>query len=217
VAPAAGERPKDFRRRELAPTGAQAGRSRRRWRPRLRLSKIAPILVVLGLVGFGLGPGRQWINDHVGSLIGTAKQHVSQSFAPVSPVSATSSSAAPDHSAKLAIDGVSNTWWQSADTKDGIGQTITVKFANPTNIDRIAILSGVPGANFRTEARVRTMTVTVNGQSGAQIGFNDIGTFQNTSVKLRDVSSVTFVIVASYPGQSGHAIAITELEFDQLQ
>jgi hypothetical protein len=215
--PTAGDRPKDFRKREIRPDdepGTPGKKPKRRWRfPRPQLSRVAPILLILGMLGYGIGPGRLWLTQHASELFGKAKSNLSNNYAPVAPVAATTSSTAPTHDAKLLIDGVKDTWWQSADAAHGVGQTMTVTFPNPVNIDRIAILSGVAGQDYRTQARVQTLAVTVDGQPGPQINFTDTADFQNEAVTLHGVTSISFVVVTSYRGQKGGAIAIRELEF----
>ncbi|CAN5548340.1 zinc ribbon domain-containing protein [soil metagenome] len=219
---AAGARPDGFRTRlEVvgATPAATAVKKRRRLRmpSSLPLSRIAPILIVLGLVGIGIGPGRQWATQHLSSVLGQAKAHVSAKYVPVVPLSATASSTAKGHKPALAIDGVIQTWWQSADHPQGIGESITIKFANPVSLDRIGLLSGVAGDKYRSQARPRTITVTADGKPAGQISFEDKADFQNAALALRGVTTVTFVVTASYPGQAGHAVAVRELQFFELQ
>jgi ribosomal protein L40E len=217
--PTAGERPKNFRRREVAPDepAMESGKKPKRgWRlPRPQLSRVAPILIVLGMLGYGIGPGRLWLTQHGSEWFGKAKSGLSNNYVPVAPISATTSSIAPTHDAKALIDGVKDTWWQSGDANHGVGQSMTVTFANPVDIDRIAILSGVAGQDYRTQARVQTLALTADGKPEPQITFNDTADFQNTTVTLRNVTSISFIVVGSYRGQKGGAIAIRELEFFQ--
>ncbi len=208
--PAAGDRPTGFRGRD-----AKTTRRRGLHLPRLPLSKLAPVLVVLGVAGIGVGPGRQWVTQRFDTVFGKAKQHVTATYVPVVPVSATASSAASAHKSKLVVDGVKDTWWQSADHPGGIGESVTIRFANPVDIDRIGVLCGEPGGKYRIQARPRTVNVTADGKPGGQISFTDKADFQNSSVTLRQVRSVTLVVTASYPGQKGHAVAIRELQFFQ--
>jgi hypothetical protein len=212
--PTAGDRPRGFRRREPEPT---AGKRRRR-RFKLPLSKAAPILMVLSLVGIGLGPARNWVSSHVSSLLGTAKNKVSGHYVPVVPLSAAASTSASGHSPKLLIDGVQDTWWQSKGHPDGVGETMTIKFANPVDIGQIGVLSGPKGDKYRTEARPRTIQITTDGKPHGQVSFDDKADFQHARVSLHNVSSITLVVTAAYPGQGGHhAIAIRELQFFEFK
>lgn len=218
--------PRPFRRRRAAPVAGQRPRrfhhheSRRvstRRRVRLPVAKAAPLLAVLGLVGIGLGPARGWVSHHVSVLLGDAKRRISEHYTPVVPAGATASSSAPGHGAALAVDGVKDTWWQSAGHPDGVGETITVRFAGPVDVEQIGLLAGEPGGRYRSESRPRTVVLTVSGRSAGQVGFDDTADFQHRSVRLHDVSSVTLVITAAYPGQAGRALAIRELQFFTLQ
>jgi len=182
------------------------------------LSKAAPVLAVLSLVGIGLGPARSWISRNASSLLGTAKKKVGERYVPVVPLSASASTSGAGHGPKLLIDGIKDTWWQSKGHPDGIGETMTIRFANPVDIGQIGLLGGPKGDKFRTEARPRTMQITTDGKAHGQVSFDDKADFQHKTVHLRNVSSITFVVTAAYPGQGGgHAIAIRELQFFSLQ
>ena len=168
-------------------------------------------------MGIGIGPARLWLTQHAGDLIGKAKKHVTQNLTPVSAVSASASSSASGHPAALLIDGVSTTAWQSAAHAGGIGESVTITFANPVDIDNIEILDGLDADKYLTQARLRTASVTADGKAAGDISFNDKADLQGASVKLRGVTKVTLVITATYPGQQGQAVAIRELEFRVLQ
>lgn len=214
----AGERPRNFRSREAVAPAATEQKKRRTWRlpSRLPLSRFAPVLVVLGLVGIGLGPARFWITQQADKLLGNAKHHVQATYAPVVPVAAGSSSTAKGHRAAAAIDGVKQTWWQSDGHANGIGESITVRFANPTDLDAIGVLSGVDGEKYRAQARPQTLTVTADGKPAGQITVKDKADFQTAKIKLRGVTRLTVVITSSFPGQKGNAVALRELQFFQL-
>lgn len=214
--PAAGDRPRGFRRREEIAT--RTGGTRRRLRFKFPLAKAAPILMVLSLIGVGLGPARSWITRNASELFGTAKKKVSGHYVPAVPLSAVTSTSARGHGPKLLIDGVKDTWWQSKGHPDGIGETLTIKFANPVDIGQIGLLGGPKGDKYRTEARPRTIQITTDGKPHGQVSFDDKADFQPKRVNLRNVSSITLVITAAYPGQGGgHAIAIRELQFFSFQ
>ncbi|HEY3713810.1 MAG TPA: zinc-ribbon domain-containing protein [Jatrophihabitantaceae bacterium] len=209
--PAAGDRPRGFRRKE-------AGRRRKRRFFSVPLAKAAPILMVLSLVGIGLGPARSWISQHASSLLGTAKKKVSGHYVPVVPLSASASTSATGHGPKLGIDGIKDTWWQSRGHPDGVGETMTVRFATPTDIDQIGLLAGPNGDKFRTQGRPRTMEITTDGKPSGRVAFDDKADFQTKKVHLRNVTSITLVITAAYQGQGkGKAVAIREVQFSAFQ
>ena len=214
----AGERPGGFRdhSRHSADGAAAPPKKRRRLPRAIKLGKTAPLFVVLGLAGIGLGPARSWLTEHVFTLFGKAKSTLNQHYVNVTPVGATGSGE-KDHGAPLAVDGLSNTYWACSDHADGVGDTITVTFATPVDIDQIGLLSGADANTFRASARPHDLTVTGGGTGAsggpATLTFDDTGDFQNRSVTLRNVTEVTFVVKDSYPGQQKHDLAVREIQF----
>jgi hypothetical protein len=191
-----------------------AGQRIRRVRPprRLALSRFAPLLAVLGLIGVGLGPARTWLTVHAFGLEHRAQGQLSQHYTNVVPVSSSASSSAPGHPASLAIDGVQQTYWLTGGGT-GAGATLTVRFASPQRIDRVGLLSGEPGGDYRRQARPRAIEFFTGGPSPITLSFDDTLSFQNRPVSLRGVTKITVVIKNMYPGQDGQAVALRELEF----
>lgn len=214
----AGERPGGFLDHSNQSPGAQAAppRKRRRLPRAIKLGKAAPVFVVLGLVGIGLGPARAWVTDHVFTLFGKAKSTLNQHYSNITPVGATGSGE-KDHGAGLAVDGLSNTYWACSDHADGVGDTITVTFATPVDIDQIGLLSGADPSSFRASARPHDLTVSGGGTGAsggpATLTFDDTADFQNRAITLRHVTSVTFTVKDSYPGQQKHDLAVREIQF----
>jgi hypothetical protein len=191
-----------------------AGHRARQVKPprRLALSRIAPVLLVASLLGVGLGPARGWITAHAFGLEHRAQAQVSQRYTNVVPVSASASTAVPGHGAKLAIDGIQQTYWRT-ETGQGIGARLVVHFASPQNIDRVGLLSGEPGAGYRAQARPQTIELIADGGRPVRLSFDDTPGFQNRAVSLRHVTAITIVISDAYPGQQGQAVALREIEF----
>ena len=224
---AAGERPAGFRRHDAPEAAAtQSGGSlpaaaKRRPRfhrnKRLPLSRLAPLLAILAICGIGLGPGRAWLTTKVFGVVQSAQQRLHEQYVSDSPVSATASSSLPGHAAQLAIDGVSTTYWATDDKGDGVGDTLTVRFANPVQISRVGLLSGEPGAAFRSEPRPESMTLAATGDTPARISFTDSAQFQNAQVSLKNVTVLTITFDSVYLGQQGHDMAVSEIQFFTLQ
>src|ERR1039457_6426383 len=191
-----------------------AGQRMRRAKTPLRgtLSRFAPLLLVVGLLGVGLGPARMWLTVHVFGLAHRAQVQLSQRYTNVAPISASASSAAPGHPAKLAIDGIQQTYWLTG-AGSGAGASFTVRFASPQRIDRVGVLSGEPGGDYRTQARPQTIELLVGGRSPVSLPLDDTLGFQNRPVSLRGVTVITVVVKNVYPGQNGQAVALRELEF----
>jgi hypothetical protein len=180
-----------------------------RW---LALSRFAPVLVVAGLVGVGLGPARGWVTGHLFGLESKVVNHFHQRYVDVVPVSASASSAAPGHGAKLAVDGIQQTYWLSS-PRDGAHARLVIVFASPQNIDQVGLLPGEPGGSYRDEARPQTVKVSAPGESPVLLSFDDSAGFQDRPVSLRGVTKVTVTIKHVYAGQKGQAVAIREFEF----
>ncbi len=206
---AAGERPGNFRRHDAVPR--PAGRKGGFRKPRMALSRFAPLLIVAGLLGIGLGPARTWITAHLFGLERTAQAKLSEHYVSVAPVGAVASSAVAGHAAGLAVDGVSDTYWASAAA--GTGAQLTVTFGAPVKIDRIGLLSGEPGGDYRADARPHTLEVSAPGGQPVDLSFDDSPAFQNRSASFVNVTELVVVVKDVYPGQRSQAAALSEIQF----
>jgi ribosomal protein L40E len=207
----AGERPHGFRDHQN--TSATAAKKRGLRLPRhIKLGRLAPLLIIAGLAGVGLGPARTWVTDEVNALLGKAKARVNQHYASVTPVGAAAVSE-PGHPAASAIDGLNNTFWASSQHADGVGEVLTIRFASPVDIDQIGILSGADAQHYRGYARPRDLVVTAAGTAPVTLAFDDSADFQSRAAGLRHVSTVTITVKDAYPGQQQHDLAIRDLEF----
>lgn len=207
----AGERPTGFRDHHGAGSG-QPGKRRVRLPRHLKLGRLAPILLIAGLAGIGLGPARTWVTNEVNTLLGKAKARVNQHYVNVTPVGASAVSQ-KDHGAALAIDGLNNTYWATSKHPDGTGEAVTITFSAPVDIDQIGILSGADAQNFRAFARPHELVVTAAGASPETLTFDDSADFQSRGATLRKVTTVTITIKDAYAGQKQHDLAIRDLEF----
>jgi hypothetical protein len=208
---AAGERPTGFRDHHGSGSG-HTGKGRLRLPRHIKLGRLAPILIIAGLAGIGLGPARTWVTNEVNTLLGKAKARVNEHYVNVTPVGASAVSQ-KDHGAALAIDGLNNTYWASSQHPDGVGEALTITFSAPVDIDQIGILSGADAQNFRAFARPHDLVVTAAGAAPETLAFDDSADFQNRGVTLRKVTSVTITVKDAYAGQKQHDLAIRDLEF----
>ncbi|MGE5290873.1 MAG: hypothetical protein ACM3ML_27500 [Micromonosporaceae bacterium] len=83
----------------------------------------------------------------------------------------------------------------------------------PEDIDRVGVLLGEPGGDYRTHARPRSITLMTGGHRPVVLSFDDAPAFQKRAVSLRGLTSITVVIRSVYPSQKGQAVAMRELEF----
>ncbi len=179
---------------------------------RVALSRFAPLLLVAGLLGIGLGPARAWLTVHALGLDHRARAELSQHFEDVVPISASASSSAHGHPARLAIDGIQQTYWLTRGAS-GTSARLRIRFASPQRIDRVGLLSGEPGGAYRARARPQTIELSAGQHRPVTLSFDDTSGFQNRPVSLRQVTVITVVIKEAYPGQKGQAVALRELEF----
>jgi hypothetical protein len=204
----AGERPK-VRRRMIGGAGPGWLTS---W-----VTKLILIAVVALVVLTFIGPwhhslrhtANRWYHDVVGAVHPT--------YNAVSLVSATATSSAPGHPADLAIDGKSNTSWQSAGVGSGVGQALAIKIDGPINVDKVGFLNGdddVPGA-FLSQPRPETVKLAFAGQHPftKTITLKNTASFQTHSVSAKGSVALTITIMSVYPSsQGGKNVAITEVE-----
>ena len=207
----AGERPAGFRDHHGASSG-RTGKRRLRLPRHIKLGRLAPILLIAGLAGIGLGPARTWVTNEVNTLLGKAKARVNQHYANVTPVGASAISQQA-HGAALAIDGLDNTYWATSKHPDGVGEAVTITFSAPVDIDQIGILSGADAQNFRAFARPHDLVVTAAGAAPETLTFDDSADFQSRGATLRKVTTVTITVKDAYAGQKQHDLAIRDLEF----
>ncbi|MGH6655749.1 MAG: NADase-type glycan-binding domain-containing protein [Actinocrinis sp.] len=213
---AAGDRPAGFRDHSINSQNSDAPDARKRrglhFPRHIKLGRLAPVLIIAGLAGIGLGPARTWVSTEISTLFGRARATVNQHYTNVTPVGASASSEA-GHGAGLAVDGLNNTYWASSQHPDGAGDTITVTFASPVDIDQIGILSGADAKDFRASGRPHDLVVTVQGASPVEVSLDDSSDFQSRAATLRHVTTVTITVKDAYPGQKHHDLAIRDLEF----
>ena len=217
---AAGERPDGWASLSEASAGAPR-RKRRWWRPRmparLSLGKLAFPLALLSLVGFGIGPVRSAVTQHVFSAFHTARSVVAPRFVPVSASGATSSSAQHGHDAAMAIDQNTLTWWAEGRTGRGAGERLTVRFDRPVDLARITLHDGAAEAQYPFQPRVRGLRVTLRGPDGVvderRVRLADVRKLQTVEVSGHGVTSVTLRILSTYAGQQGTAASLAEVGF----
>jgi hypothetical protein len=203
----AGERPKN-RRRAIGGSGPGWLTS---W-----FTRILVLVIILLVIAAFVGPWRHSIRHALSRGDHDVHNAVHETFNPVHPISATATSSAPGHGPGLAIDGGSNTSWQTGAAGDGVGQSLKIRLATTTNVDKIGFLIGdtdTPQA-YVTEPRPESIRVTFNGVHPytKDITLKDTPSFQTTTVKAKDAASLTITIDSVYPSSQGTHAAITEVE-----
>ena len=220
AAPVAGDRPRRFRRRDKPiPDKGPGKHARRKWHMarRLPLSRVGPLLIVLGLVGIGLGPARYWLTVHsrvVARQGGAPRQaelpggHAGLRYLVVARGEPQCGRSPRQHHVDVVAER------RPSRRRRRIGHR---PLREPDDVDTIAIRSGADADSFLRLARPQTVQIIADGKPAGQVTFANKVPEQNATVKLRSVTSVTLVITSVYPGQKVHACAIRDLRFFALQ
>ena len=166
---------------------------------------------VAGAVVSMVGPEAKPIQHTVSGWYTSVRETIAPQYDPVNPVGATASSAVSGHPALDAVDGRTDTYWAASGT--AVGQSLIIDFGQPSSIDQVGFLIGVPGANYLNQPRPQLLHLTFNNGSTADISLVDSSSFQTFKVYARRATQVQVVVEAEYQSAVGQNIAITEIEF----
>ena len=209
------------RERKVRPAGSRPGVGRHGVkRPGWLTSwvtKVFAVAVVVFALFATVGPFSGTIQNRLRGWGHDVRTFLHPSYTPVHPVSATASSQSLGHPASLAIDGESNTSWQTADGNNGIGQSITINFSKPVNLAKIGVINGDQDSSnsYLSQARPQLVHLAFNGSpaTSQNLTLADVSSFQTFGVSSHHTTSVVLTIVSSYQSPIGHNAAIAELEF----
>jgi hypothetical protein len=203
----AGERP-TTRRRAIGGSG-------RGWLTSW-ITKLILVVVIVAVVLAFVGPWQHSIKHHVSRYYHDVINVVHTTYNPVHPLSAAATSAASGHPAQLAIDGGTNTSWQTGTRGSAKGQKLVIKLASATSVDKIGFLNGdsdSPGS-FLTEPRLAEIQIAFGGTHpySQTVTLKDESTFQSFTVKAKSATSLTITIESTYPSAQGTHAALAEVE-----
>jgi hypothetical protein len=202
AAPAAGEKP--------------ATRRRRRWirlinAARVSRSSLSLALVVVLLAYAIIPPFRSWVNARASSVQTAVQRLVSPTFEPVHALSATASSALPDHPPSAAIDGYNNTYWATDLTQDG-QPTLVLSFPRPVTINVMLFTSGSSG-DFTSEPRPMQVHIVFSNGAAQDVHLADQAKPQQIHIENADgVVQMEIHITSVYPSIHGNNVSLTEME-----
>lgn len=185
-----------------------------------RVLLVVVLLAVIGAVVVVAGPWRD-------AVIGAVEDAWEAAFADVvavAPAGAEASSYerataghATDRPPGHAIDGFSNTWWAEGAPADGVGEVLTVRFDEPTELDHIGVRSG-NAEGFADHPRPREVRLGFSDGGHRRLRLADDPAFQDFEVDVDATEWVRIEIRSVYPGESDHAAAaISEVEFFAAQ
>jgi hypothetical protein len=176
--------------------------------------------LALALIAFFVlvfvGPWHRSIRHSVSRGYHDVLNEVHTKYTPVHPISATATTSAPGHPAALAIDGASNTSWQTQAPNDGVGQSLIIRLSAASDLDRIGFLNGdqdTPQA-YLTQARPQRIQLTISGPRPytKDLTLKDTPSFQTFAVSVKGASSLTITVVSVYRSGQGVNAALTEVE-----
>ncbi|MCL5047781.1 MAG: hypothetical protein M1374_03185 [Firmicutes bacterium] len=184
--------------------------------------------VVLGALALVLlfslvGPFAPSMQNWFLNLYHNTENSVNVTYTQVFAMGANATSFNPAHPPAYAVDDADNTWWQSANYPNkskypGVGARLTILFAQSETINKIGWLGGVAGTpqDYLSEARPREIRLTFYPSKYHVIEYlKDTQSFQQFSVNPVNTTSIVCTILKVYPSVTGHAVAITEIEFFQ--
>ncbi|MGW6204356.1 zinc ribbon domain-containing protein [Streptomyces sp. NPDC055089] len=173
----------------------------------LRGSLIALVIAGLLVAGFLLVPtGRYVVEDVRDKLGGTGE---------ISPTDVTASAATAGHPAKLAEDGVTNTYWGAPKT----GASLTAEFEKPFRLVGVTVHTGVStkAEAFRQGARPTQADLRIRTKDGKihekAWTLTDKPGEQTVRTGISDVISIEFIVREAAGQESGRPIALGEIEY----
>ena len=204
---AAGDRPKT-RRRAIGGSGPG-------WLTSGVTRTILAVVGVLIVLAF-LGPWQHTIRHDVSRDYHDVLGDVHPTYNPLHPVLAVASSAARGHPASNTIDGASNTSWITNALHNGVGQSLSIRLAAVSNVDKIGFLNGeqdTPQA-YLTQGRLEKIRVSTRGAHPytKELTLKDEATFQTFTIDVKDASTLAITIQSVYPSDQGTQAALTEVE-----
>lgn len=173
----------------------------------LRGSLIALVIVGVLVAGFLLVPAGRYVVEDVRDKLGGAGE--------ISPTDVTASAATAGHPAKLAEDGVTNTYWGAPKT----GASLTAEFEKPFRLVGVTVHTGVStkaeafrqGARpTRADLRIRTKDGKIHEKAWT---LTDKPGEQTVRTGISDVVSIEFIVREAAGQESGRPIALGEIEY----
>ena len=181
--------------------------------------KVLMVLAMFGLAGSLAIPSVRVEGMRIAKGgLGSVQEIFNPQIAPVNAVGVSASSAVPGKEANFAADLVLNSFWAEGAEGDGIGQTISFTFAEPTDLTKVIITAGStaePEA-YLNNPRPKELHVVFDNGGSTDITLIDAEFRKSQSFNLKGakgVSKVDISISSVYPGRGGTETGIAEVEF----
>lgn len=201
---AAGSRP---RRRSVGSSAARGVRV-------LVRRGLAAAVLLAGLLYAVAPPVREWVNREALGATQWVQSLISSQFVPVHPTSTSARAQLPDHPARLATDGFTNTFWVAP---DGAAQpTLVLGFDRPVGLVRAIVRVG-GGQDFQAFGRPERLHLVFSTGRSTDLTLQDTPDEQKVDLDGgTGVTSVEIHVVSVYRSVRNPGMALTEIElFDR--
>src|SRR5262249_30686921 len=160
------------RKAKVLEAGARPGRGgvRTRSRRAAALAKVFPtirkvvaVVVLLSGIVYGVfAPFRGWVNHQVTAVKTKINRVINPQYDPVHVTARNATASLKGHEAGKAVDGFSNTYWESPATLPGGREVVLVlQFDKTVDVDKAIIRSGVSD-NFQSTNRPQALHIVYN-------------------------------------------------------
>jgi hypothetical protein len=185
------------------------------------VTRLIALAVIVLVVLFFVGPWKHPIRHRVGNWYHSVANAIHPSYRPVDLIAARATSAAPGHPPLNAIDGLSNTSWQS--NRKQVDQVLLIRIHGPIDVDKVGFLMGDTDSPQAFDQQPRPeqvrMIFTGTGQPYSKtVTAADSASFQTFTVKARKAETLAIYIQSVYPSNgAGKNVSITEVELFSLK
>jgi hypothetical protein len=180
-----------------------------------KLRTVLAVLIVLGGILYGAYPPlRTYLNDQVLSAKQQLFGFASGQLKPIRPTATTANVQLPQHTAQMATDEFTNTYWDAPWSGPGATNVpaLTLNFGKNVILQQIVIYIGASD-NYTAHDRPALLEFSYSNQE------NDFINLQDTSGKQQitlhhgvGVSSVQIKVLDVFPAQNSADVAVTEIE-----
>jgi hypothetical protein len=184
------------------------------------VKKVAMVLMMLGILGswFAIPSFQGEVMRRVRGGFGGIQDMFNPQISPVNAIAVASTSSVAGKEANLAADLVVNSFWAEGAEGDGVGQTISFTFAEPTDLTKVLITAGDTDTpeNYVNNPRPKELHLVFDTGGSADLKLIDAEFRKSQGFNLKGakgVSKVDIVISSVYPGRGGTETGIAEVEF----
>lgn len=181
--------------------------------------KVLMFLALFGLAGgLAIPSMRVEVMRFAKGGMGSVQDLFNPKVSPVNAVTVAASSAVPGREANFAADLVLNSYWAEGAEGDGVGQTISFTFAEPTDLTKVLITAGSTEnpEGYLQNPRPKALHFVFDTGGSTDITLIDAEFRKSQGFNLKGAKGVTKVdvsISSVFPGRGGTETGIAEVEF----